>query len=138
MRLAGETLPRGSETPLTPEQRHLQFLWECFDQLPLALMVNFAYPFRRLLAGRLFARCGPAFTCDQGVHFNLGHLIAAGENCFVNRGVLLDSQGGITLGDNVGIFEYVRIFTHSHSEASHIERAYRSMEYPNYSATSAR
>ncbi len=46
--------------------------------------------------------------------------------------MLLDSQGGITLGDNVGIFEYVRIFTHSHSEASHIERAYRPVAIGSY------
>lgn len=123
-RLYCETLPKGREPALPHEQRVLQFLWEALDRAPLGLMINFAVPLRRMIAERLFAACGPGFFCEQDVRFNFGRTLFVGENVFLNRGVFLDTKGGLTIGDSVGLAEFVRIFTHSHSEASHIERSY--------------
>ncbi len=130
--LYAETLPRAEEHPFTPAQRHMHFLWDAFDKLPLSLIVPFAIPFRRLLARRLFGACGAAFTAEENVRFNFARLLRVGEGVFLNRNVYLDTKGGVTLGDGVALAEDVRIFTHSHGEASHIERIYRPVAVGDY------
>jgi len=125
LRLYAETLPRAEAYPLTPARRHLHFLWDVFDKLPLCLSVSFAIPFRRALAKRLFGACGAAFTAEENVRFNFAQLIRVGDNVFCNRNVFLDAKGGIDIGDGVALAEDVRIFTHTHGEASHIERTYK-------------
>jgi acetyltransferase-like isoleucine patch superfamily enzyme len=132
LRLYAETLPKAEEHPFTPAERHLHFLWDAFDKLPLSLSVPFAIPFRRILARRLFGACGSAFTAEENVRFNFGRFIHAGDGVFCNRNVLLDSKGGITLGNGVALAEDVRIFTHTHGEASHIERTYRPVVIGDY------
>lgn len=125
LRLYSETLPKGREPGFTDEQRYLHALWDLFDRGPASITVNFSIPFRRLIAARLFRQCGPAFICEEQVRFNFGQFIAVGQNVFFNRGVFLDSKGGIAIGDDVALAEDVRIFTHGHSEASHMERTYQ-------------
>lgn len=132
MKLYSETLPRGHEKPFTPYQRHLHFLWDMFDRTPLSLMVPFSLPFRRLLASKLFAQCGLAFVCEENVRFNYGQLLELGDNVFFNRGCFLDSKGGIRIGDSVALAEDVRIFTHTHSEASHMVREYHPVVIESY------
>lgn len=50
----------------------------------------------------------------------------------MNRGVFIDTKGGVSIGNSVGIAEDVRIFTHSHSEASHIVREYKPVIIKDY------
>ncbi len=45
---------------------------------------------------------------------------------------MLDTKGGVILGHSVALAEDVRIFTHSHSEASHIERSYGQVIVEDY------
>ena len=132
MQLYSETLPKAQECPLTPGQRHLHFLWDAFDKLPLSLVVPFAIPFRRQVARRLFGRCGTAFTAEENVRFNFGPLLSVGDGVFVNRNTFLDTKGGVTLGDGVALAEDVRIITHTHGEASHIEREYKPVVVGDY------
>lgn len=122
--LYSETLPKGRNPGFTAKQRHLHFLWDAFDKLPLSLLVPFSIPFRRMIAGQLFQSRGEAFVCEENVRFNIGQNISVGENVFFNRGVFIDSKGGVDIGDSVGIAEDVRIFTHGHQEYSHMERTY--------------
>ncbi len=125
MMLYAETLPKAEEFPLTPAKRHLHFLWDVFDKLPLSVIVPFSIPFRRMLAERLFARCGAAFIAEENLRFNFAPLIEIGDGVFVNRNVFIDSKGGVTLGSGSALAEDVRIITHTHGEASHIERTYK-------------
>ena len=120
-----ELLPLAREMPFTSEQRYLHFLWDALDKLPICLNANFSILFRRLIAGRLFKRCGAGFTAEENFRFNFGQNLDIGDFVFFNRGVFIDSKGGISIGNSVGIGEDVRIFTHSHSEASHIIREYK-------------
>jgi len=124
MRLYSEFLPAAQDHPFTDAQRCLHFLWDYLDRLPWSIDVTFSIPFRRLLARRLFKRCGKSFICEEQVRFNFGPLLEVGDDVFLNRGVFLDSKGGIVLGDSVALAEDVRIFTHGHSEAVHAERSY--------------
>jgi acetyltransferase-like isoleucine patch superfamily enzyme len=132
MRLYAESLPRAETCPFTPAQRHLHFLWDAFDKLPVCLIVPFSIPFRRLLAHRLFGACGSAFTAEENLRFNFGPLLRVGDGVFVNRNVLLDTKGGVDLGNSVALAEDVRIFTHNHGEASHIERTYQPVVVGDY------
>lgn len=132
MQLYSETLPKAQEYPLTTAQRHLHFLWDYFDRLPLSLIVPFAIPFRRLVAHELFGRCGNAFIAEENFRFNFGPLLNVGDGVFLNRNVFIDTKGGVTLGDGAALAEDVRIFTHNHGEASHIERTYQPVVVGDY------
>jgi len=132
MQLYAETLPRAQECPLTPAQRHLHFLWDYFDKLPLSLIVPFAIPFRRLLARRLFGGCGNTFTSEENVRFNFGPLLTVGDGVFINRNTFLDTKGGVTIGSGAALAEDVRVMTHTHGEASHIERTYKPVVIGEY------
>lgn len=124
MKLYSEYLPMAEEYPFTPHQRYLHFLWEAVERSPLCLAINFAFPFRRIIAKQLFRKCGKNFCCDNGVRFNFGQFIDVGDNVFFNAGTFIDSKGGVTIGNSVSIAEYVRILTHTHSESNHAERTY--------------
>ena len=132
LQLYAETLPMAEHCPLTPAKRHLHFLWDAFDKLPLSLVVPFSIPFRRLLARRLFGSCGAAFTAEENLRFNFGPLLRVGDGVFINRNVFLDTKGGIVLGHGVALAEDVRIVTHNHGEASHIERSYLPVTIGDY------
>ena len=132
LELYSELLPLGREHPFTPEQRYLHFLWDTFDKLPLCLFINFAILFRRLIAEHLFKRCGTGFIAEENFRFNFGQNIEIGDSAFFNRNVYIDSKGGVTIGNYVALTEDVRIFTHTHSEASHIVREYRPVVIKDY------
>lgn len=94
----------------------LLWLWYSFDRTPLAGQnVDLGVRFRRLLAERIFARCGRNFKCFQGVEFSFGYDMEVGDDVVVHRHVLLDDRGGITLGHRVSISDYVNIYSHTHS-----------------------
>jgi acetyltransferase-like isoleucine patch superfamily enzyme len=132
LRLYSELLPLGEERPFTTKQRFLHFLWDAFDKLPVCLFSSFGILFRRLVAGQLFRRCGNGFIAEENCTFNFGQNIEVGDFVFFNRGVYIDSKGGVTIGNQVCLTENVKIFTHSHSEASHITREYHPVVIGDY------
>jgi acetyltransferase-like isoleucine patch superfamily enzyme len=94
----------------------LLWLWYSFDRLPLAGQnVELGVRLRRLLAARIFKRCGRNFKCFQGVEFSFGHNMEVGDDVVVHRHVLLDDRGGIVLGNRVSISDYANIYSHTHS-----------------------
>ena len=60
IRLYSEYLPKVDELGFTLEQRYLHFLWDYMDRLPIGLIVDFSFPFRRMIAERLFKQIGRA------------------------------------------------------------------------------
>jgi len=94
----------------------LLWLWYSFDRTPAgAQNVDLGVKFRRLLAPRIFARCGKNFKCFQHTEFSFGYNLEVGDDCVVHRHVLLDDRGGLTLGDRVSISDYANIYSHTHS-----------------------
>jgi acetyltransferase-like isoleucine patch superfamily enzyme len=132
MRLYSEYLPKAAEYPFSTGQRNLHFLWDAFDRSPSSLSVNIAFPFRRMIARKLFRRCGKNFNAEGDVRFNFGQFLSVGDDVFFNQGSYLDTKGGITIGHAVGIGEFVRIFTHSHGEADHTLRTYSPVAIGDY------
>lgn len=132
LRLYSEVLPKVSEYGFTNNQRYLHFLWDTLDKSPICLNVDFAIPFRRMMAGALFKKCGKNFIAEESCRFNFGQGIELGDDVFFNRGVYIDSKGGVAIGNGVGLAENVQIFTHSHSESDHEARSYAKVTIGNY------
>ena len=94
----------------------LLWLWYSFDRsVAGGQNVDLGVRFRRLLAPRIFRRCGRNFKCFQHVEFSFGYNLDVGDDVVVHRHVLLDDRGGITLGDRVSISDYANIYSHTHS-----------------------
>jgi acetyltransferase-like isoleucine patch superfamily enzyme len=92
------------------------WLWYSFDRLPIGGQnVDLGVRFRRLLAPRIFKRCGERFKAFQHVEFSFGYNIECGDDCVVHRHVLLDDRGGIVMGNKVSISDYANIYSHTHS-----------------------
>ena len=112
LKLYSECLPMVEEVGYTAPQRYMHFLWDALDKLPTSIIVDLSIPFRRILAKRLFASCGRNFIAEENVRFNFPQNLEVGDDVFLNRGVFLDTKGGVTLGNYVGLAEDVQIFTH--------------------------
>lgn len=94
----------------------LLWLWYSFDRLPLAGQnVDLGVQFRRLLAPRIFRRCGARFKAFQHVEFSFGYNMEVGDDVVVHRHVLLDDRGGIVMGNKVSVSDYANIYSHTHS-----------------------
>ncbi|MDE6060482.1 MAG: acyltransferase [Clostridia bacterium] len=113
-------------------RRNLHILWDSVDRVPLGVNCAFAIPFRQILAKKLFKSCGDGFVANEGCRFNFANNIEIGENVSWNAGCYLDAKGGIKLGDFSMLTEYVKIFTHSHSEGDHMIREYNGVEIGDY------
>jgi acetyltransferase-like isoleucine patch superfamily enzyme len=94
----------------------LLWLWYSFDRTAAGGQnVDLGVRFRRVLAPRIFARCGRNFKCFQHTEFSFGYNLEVGDDVVVHRHVLLDDRGGITLGDRVSVSDYANIYSHTHS-----------------------
>jgi acetyltransferase-like isoleucine patch superfamily enzyme len=94
----------------------LLWLWYAFDRTPLGGQnVDLGVRLRRLLAPYIFRRVGQNFKAFQHVEFSFGYNMEVGDNVVVHRHVLLDDRGGIVLGNNVSISDYVNVYSHTHS-----------------------
>ena len=94
----------------------LLWLWYSFDRTPLGGQnIALGVHLRRLLAQRIFKRCGENFKAFQFVEFSFGYNMEVGDNAVIHRHVLLDDRGGIRIGDNVSVSDYANIYSHTHS-----------------------
>ena len=94
----------------------LLWLWYSFDRLPIGGQnVDLGVKLRRMLAARIFKRCGANFKCFQHVEFSFGYRMEVGDDVVVHRHVLLDDRGGLVLGNKVSISDYANIYSHTHS-----------------------
>ncbi|MBP1750776.1 MAG: hexapeptide repeat-containing transferase, partial [Deltaproteobacteria bacterium] len=72
LRIYSEVLPKVAEYTFTVSQRYLHFLWDTLDKSPICINVDFAIPFRRMIARALFKKCGKNFIADENCRFNFG------------------------------------------------------------------
>ncbi len=92
----------------------LLWLWEMFDKSPLGENIHLGVKFRRILARRIFRRCGKNFKAFHFVKFSFGYNMDVGDNVVVHRHVLLDDRGGIRLGNGTSVADFANIYSHSH------------------------
>lgn len=131
-KLWGDYLPLGVENPYTDEQRYLHILWETIDKVPLGINIDFTIPFRRMIAKKLFKKCGKGFIANEGCRFNYGQNIEVGDFVTWNHCCFIDAKGGVTFEDYSVITEYSKIFTHGHSESDHTQRTYKPVKLGKY------
>src|ERR671921_2041077 len=94
----------------------LLWLWYSFDRTPLGGQnVELGVQVRRLLAPRIFKRCGENFKAFQHVEFSFGYNMEVGDDVVIHRHVLLDDRGGIVLGNKVSVSDYANVYSHTHS-----------------------
>jgi acetyltransferase-like isoleucine patch superfamily enzyme len=94
----------------------LLWLWYSFDRTVLGGQnVQLGVDLRRMLAQRIFKRCGENFKAFQHVEFSFGYNMEVGDNCVIHRNVLLDDRGGIVIGNRVSVSDYANIYSHTHS-----------------------
>jgi acetyltransferase-like isoleucine patch superfamily enzyme len=94
----------------------LLWLWYSFDRSPLGgQYVDLGVRLRRLLAPRIFRRCGRNFKAFQHVEFSFGYNVEVGDDVVIHRHVLLDDRGGVVLGDRVSVSDYANVYSHTHS-----------------------
>lgn len=92
----------------------LLWLWEMFDKSALGENVELGVRFRRVLARRIFRRCGRNFKAFHFVKFSFGYNLEVGDDVVVHRHVLLDDRGGIEIGDGASISDFANVYSHSH------------------------
>ena len=92
----------------------LIWLWEMFDKSILGENVHLGVRFRRMLARRIFARCGRNFKAFHFVKLSFGYGLEVGDDVVVHRHVLLDDRGGIRLGNGASVSDYVNVYSHTH------------------------
>lgn len=96
--------------PLKP----LHWLWMMFDRSAVGRNLHLGVLFRRMLAQRLFKRCGKNVKIFHDVEFTYGYNLEVGDNVVIHRGTLLDDRGGLVIGNNVSISDYANVYTHDH------------------------
>jgi acetyltransferase-like isoleucine patch superfamily enzyme len=105
---------RDQEMALQSDLYYVMF-WRMFDRTPSAMMQDFAIKLRRILAKRVFKRCGEDVVIHHNVLFNSGRNIELGDGVFLNRDVMLDDRAALTIGDHTMIAAGTVIETHSHA-----------------------
>ena len=99
---------------LYTERKPMIWLWQMFDRSPLGQNALLGHRFRQMLAPLIFRRVGRDFKCWHFVEWSFGYNLSFGDNVVVHRHVLLDDRGGIEIGNDVSISDYVNIYSHSH------------------------
>lgn len=90
------------------------WFWQMFDRSPLGQNALLGHRLRRMLAPLIFAKVGENFKCWHFVEWSFGYNLSFGDNVVVHRHVLLDDRGGIEIGNNVSISDYVNVYSHTH------------------------
>jgi acetyltransferase-like isoleucine patch superfamily enzyme len=96
------------------QRKPMIWLWQMFDRSPLGQNALLGHRFRRMLAPLIFRSVGENFKCWHFVEWSFGYNLSIGNNVVVHRYVLLDDRGGIDIGNDVSISDYVNIYSHSH------------------------
>jgi acetyltransferase-like isoleucine patch superfamily enzyme len=105
---------RDREMALESDLYYVMF-WRMFDRTSAAMLQDFAIKVRRILAKRVFKRCGEDVVIHHNVLFNSGRNIELGDGVFLNRDVMLDDRAALAIGDHTMIAAGVVIETHGHA-----------------------
>ncbi len=92
----------------------LLWLWIMFDRSPLGHNDHLGFLLRRMLAARIFRRCGENVKFFRNVEFSFGYNITCGSNTVFHRDVFVDDRGEVIIGDNVSMSDFVNIYSHAH------------------------
>jgi len=92
----------------------LLWLWKSVDLTPIGLNPQLGVPLRRVLAERIFKRCGKNFKAWQNVEFSVGYNLEVGDDVTMHRHVFVDDIGGVEIRDHASLSDYVNVYSHTH------------------------
>jgi acetyltransferase-like isoleucine patch superfamily enzyme len=92
----------------------LLWLWKSLDQTPIGLNPDLGVPVRRVLAERIFKRCGKNFKAWQNVEFSVGYNLEVGDDVVMHRHVFVDDIGGVEIRDGASLSDFVNVYSHTH------------------------
>jgi acetyltransferase-like isoleucine patch superfamily enzyme len=92
----------------------LTWLWIMFDRSPLGQNAWLGHRLRRILAERVFKRCGRNVKIWHFVEYSYGYNLSVGDDVVLHRYTLLDDRGGIELGNRVSVSDFANIYSHTH------------------------
>jgi acetyltransferase-like isoleucine patch superfamily enzyme len=92
----------------------LTWLWIMFDRSPLGQNAWLGHRLRRVLAERVFKRCGRNVKIWHFVEYSYGYNLSVGDDVVLHRYALLDDRGEIELGSRVSVSDYANIYSHTH------------------------
>lgn len=72
------------------------------------------HPLRRLVCKLLMKKFDTSSSIRRNVDIRSPQRIIVGKNCNINKKVVLDGRGGLTIGNNVDIAQDVNIWTEQH------------------------
>jgi len=93
----------------------LLWFWQMFDHSPVGRNVRLGTQMRRMLAERVFKRCGKDVRIFHEVEFSFGYNLSVGDGVTIHRNVLIDDRGEVVIGDDASISDYANIYSHSHA-----------------------
>ena len=96
-------------------RKPLLWFWKMFDRSPIGLNLWLGLRFRCMLGRHIFDHMGSGVKIHHGVDLTYGYKLSIGDGAVIHQGVLLHDRGGITIGKNVVIGSFARIFSHSYS-----------------------
>ncbi|HKY33116.1 MAG TPA: acyltransferase [Candidatus Polarisedimenticolia bacterium] len=92
----------------------LLWLWIMFDRSPMGHNDHLGLLLRRMLAGKVFRKCGQNVKFFRNVEFSFGYNITCGSNTVFHREVFVDDRGEVIIGDDVSLSDYANIYSHAH------------------------
>jgi maltose O-acetyltransferase len=106
---------KGTDQKLAGDsQMFYVMFWRLFDRTPAAMMQDFAIKLRHILAQKVFKHVGSGVTIHHDVLFSSGTNISIGDGVFINRRVMLDDRGPLTIGEHSMLAAGVVVETHAH------------------------
>ena len=100
-------------------RKPLLWFWKMFDRSPIGLNLWLGMRFRCMLGRHIFDHMGSGVKIHNGVDLTYGYKLSIGDGAVIHQGVLLHDRGGITIGKNVVIGSFARIFSHSYWQRRH-------------------
>ena len=92
----------------------LLWLWKSLDLTPLGQSIESGLRIRRMLAERVFKRCGKNVIIFQNVELSVGYNLEVGDDVTIHREVFIDDIGGVVLHDESSLSDYVNVYSHTH------------------------
>jgi acetyltransferase-like isoleucine patch superfamily enzyme len=102
------------DPPRFYRNKPLMWLWIMYDRSPLGHNDHLGFLVRRMLARKIFRKCGDDVKFFRGVEFSFGYNISCGSNTVFHREVFVDDRGEVIIGDNVSMSDFANIYSHSH------------------------
>lgn len=92
----------------------LLWFWIMFDRSPLGHNDHLGFMVRRMLAKRVFKKCGENVKFFRNVEFSFGYNITCGSNTVFHRDTFVDDRGEVVIGENVSMSDFVNVYSHAH------------------------